>query len=284
MDLDRYRTLLSVIDCGSLSAAAAKLGYTPSGISRMMTTLEEETGFDLLYRTRDGVTPTEACKLLLPSIRELVYNGENLRQLTAKIKHVDVGTLTIGTAYSAYYGWLSEITSKFHDKYPGIQIKIVNGYSSKLLEQLENHAVDLCIISERKGTHHWIPLKSDNMIAMVSVNHPLANEQAIPMSVFTQEPYIDTYPGMDIDNAHVFKRCGITPNTQFSTMDIYATYAMVEAGLGISMDNAINSKLWTGNICTLPLNPPQTVTIGLAVGKQQTPATETFLAFVQPYL
>ncbi|MBQ8662414.1 MAG: LysR family transcriptional regulator [Eubacterium sp.] len=284
MDLDRYRTLLSVIDSGSLSAAASALGYTPSGISRMMAALEEETGFTLLHRTRDGVTPTKECDMLLPSIRELVYNGENLRQLTAKIKNIDVGTLTIGTAYSAYYGWLSEITSTFHDKYPGIQIKIVNGYSSELLEQLENHTVDLCIISERKGTHHWIPLKSDNMIAMVSAKHPLANRASVPMSVFETESYIDTYPGMDIDNAHIFKRCNITPNTQFSTMDIYATYAMVEAGLGISMDNAINSKLWTGNIRTLTLDPPQTITIGLAVAKQQTPASETFLSFIKKYI
>lgn len=277
MDIDRYRTLLSVIDCGSLSVAAATLGYTPSGISRMMATLEDETGFSLLHRTRDGVTPTEECKLLLPSIRELVYNGENLRQLTAKIQNMDLGTLTIGTAYSACYRWLSEITSEFHDKYPGIQIKIVNGYSSELLKQLENHSIDLCIISERKGTHRWIPLFEDDMIAMVSSKHPLAIKKTVPVDIFEKEPYIDTYAGMDIDNAHIFKKCGITPNTQFSTMDIYATYSMVEAGLGITMDNAINSKLCNGNIRMIQLDPPQTIQIGLAVSQNPTPATKTFL-------
>ena len=284
MDLDRYRTLLSVIDLGSLSAAATALGYTPSGISRMMAALEDETGFTLLHRTRDGVTPTAECKILLPAIRELVYNGENLRQLTAKIKNIHIGTLTIGTAYSAFYGWLSEVTSKFHESYPDIQIKIVNGYSSELLAQLENHTLDLCIISERKGTHHWIPLLKDNMIAMVAPDHPLAKCTSVSMQVFEQEPYIDTYAGMDIDNAHVFKKCGIKPNTQFSTMDIYATYSMVEAGLGISMDNSLNSTLWHGNICTLPLDPPQNVNIGLAYGSTQTPVTETFLAYIEPML
>ena len=281
MDLDRYRTLLTVIDLGSLSAAATALGYTPSGISRMMATLEEETGFSLLHRTRDGVTATAECELLLSSIRELVYNGENLRQLTAKIKNIHIGTLTIGTAYSAFYGQLAELTSKFHEQYPDIQIKIVNGYSSELLEQLENHALDLCIISERIGTHRWIPLLKDNMIAMVAADHPLAQNTSVPMAIFEKEPYIDTYAGMDIDNAHVFKKCGINPNTQFSTMDIYATYSMVEAGLGISMDNALNSKLWHGNIRALPLDPPQNINIGLAFGKTLTPATETFLHYLR---
>ena len=39
-----------------------KLGYTASGISRMMAALEEETGFPLLIRSRTGVIPTEECR------------------------------------------------------------------------------------------------------------------------------------------------------------------------------------------------------------------------------
>lgn len=49
------------------------------------------------------------------------------------------------------------------------------------------------------------------------------------MEAFAVESYIQTYPGQDVDNARIFSRCHITPNTQFSTMDINATYSMVEA-------------------------------------------------------
>lgn len=58
---------------------------------------------------------------------------------------------------------------------------------------------------------------------MLPNNHELAGAKAFPMERFQQEPYIETYPKQDIDNARVFERCGIRPNTQFSTMDIYAT-------------------------------------------------------------
>lgn len=57
------------------------------------------------------------------------------------------------------------------------------------------------------------------------------------MEAFAVESYIQTYPGQDVDNARIFSRCHITPNTQFSTMDINATYSMVEAGLGIGINN-----------------------------------------------
>ena len=59
-------------------------------------------------------------------------------------------------------------------------------------------------------------------------------------------------------------------------MDIYATYSMVEAGLGISMNNQVNSHLWNGTVKHLPLKPEQIVEIGLAYGGQLPPAAEIY--------
>lgn len=279
MEIEKYEALLCAVEKGSFSAAAETLGYTPSGISRMMAALELENGFPLLVRGKEGVTPTKECVKLMPQIRELVFEGEKLKQMSAQIRNVEMGTLTIGTAYNAYYGWLSEVTSKFHKQYPGIEIKIVSGYSAELVEQMEKHEVDMAIISERSGNHQWIPLIKDRLLAMVAVNHPVAKLDSVPVELFAKESFIDIYPGKDIDNAYVFKRCHVTPNTQFSTMDIYATYSMVEAGLGISMNNEINCRNLSKNIKVLPLNPPQATMIGLAIAEDKTPAAATFLRF-----
>lgn len=284
MEIEKYEALLCAIEKGSFSAAAEALGYTPSGISRMMAALELENGFPLLIRRKEGVTPTKECIKLMPQIREIVFEGEKLKQMSARIRNVETGMLTIGTAYNAYYGWLSRVTSAFHKKHPGIEIKIVSGYSAELVEQMEKHEVDMAIISERSGNHHWIPLIKDRLLAMVAVNHPVAKMDSVPIGLFASESYIDTYPGKDIDNAYVFKRCHVTPNTQFSTMDIYATYSMVEAGLGISMNNEINCRTLTGSIKTIPLNPSQTTMIGLAVAKDRTPAAASFMKFSEAYM
>ena len=55
MDTEKCRALLAVLEAGSLSAAAEKLDYTPSGLSRMMAALEQELGFPLLSRSHSGV-------------------------------------------------------------------------------------------------------------------------------------------------------------------------------------------------------------------------------------
>lgn len=284
MELDRYRVLVCAIETGSLSAAAERLQYTPSGISRMIAALEEENGFPLLFRDRNGVRPTDACEKLLPAIRELLHAGESCVQLSAQLRGLDIGVVTIGTAYSAFYAPLSRILSDFHTRYPGIQVQIRSGYSSELLERLNAHQLDFCIISKREGTHEWLPILQDEMTAWLPAGHPLSALPALPVVAFADEPYIETYPGKDIDNARVFARCNVTPNLKFSTMDSLATYSMVEAGLGLSMNNAINGRAWSGNVRILPLDPPQIVEIGIASLPNLSPAAKTFFTFIKSHL
>lgn len=273
--------LVCAIETGSLSAAAEKLQYTPSGISRMIAALEEENGFPLLLRDRNGVRPTDACEKLIPAIRELLHAGESCAQLSAQLRGLDIGTVTVGTAYSAFYAPLSRILSDFHAQYPGIQVQLRGGYSTELLGQLNAHQLDLCIISEREGAHDWLPILQDEMTAWLPAAHPLSACSALPVTAFAEEPYIETYPDKDIDNARVFARCGVTPNLKFSTMDSLATYSMVEAGLGLSMNNAINGRAWSGSVRILPLDPPQSVEIGIASLPDLSPAARAFLSFLK---
>ena len=69
MDRTKVRIFLYVIDSGSLTKAAGAFGYTTSGISHMMSAMEEEVGFPLLIRSRTGVTPTANAERLIPILR-----------------------------------------------------------------------------------------------------------------------------------------------------------------------------------------------------------------------
>lgn len=201
MELDRYRALVCAIETGSLSAAAEALQYTPSGVSRMVAALEEETGVPLLLREHSGVRPTKECEKLLPAIRDLLHAGESCAQLSAQLRGLDVGTVTVGTAYSAFYSPLARIISDFHARYGGIQVQLRGGYSTELITQLNAHQLDLCVISAREGGHDWLPIGYDELTAWVSAAHPMAWLPALPVAAFAKEPYIETYPDKDIDNA-----------------------------------------------------------------------------------
>lgn len=281
MDIEKCRALLCAVEKNNLSEAASELGYTPSGISRMMATLESEMGLKLLIRNRRGITPTRECEDLLPAIREVVRSGDRLEQEVSEIGGAITGDVEIATAYSSYYKLLSGIIRDFGRLYPGIRVGIQEGRSSLLMRGIEDRSLDFCVISKRSGMCEWIPLFDDEMIAWVPDDHPAVSKKKFRIRDFSEEPFITIYPGRETDTSIVFEKHGVVPNTKHTTSDTYAAYSMVEAGLGVTVVNALYADLWHGKVKALPLEPRVSIPIGIAVTKKDSisPAAERFRDF-----
>jgi DNA-binding transcriptional LysR family regulator len=279
MDTEKCRALLCTIETGSLSAAAERLGYTPSGISRMMASLEMETGFPLLVRSRSGVVPTKECQSLMPAFRALASWGEQFSQLTSEIRGLDEGVVTVGISSSGYYRWLSELIAAFCKSYPNIEVRVLDGLSSELAAALGDRTADLCLISRREGDFRWMPLATEQMVAWVPKGHPLAAGGTFPLSAFATEPYIDICRPSETDCSITFDKYGICPNVRFTTTDPYSAYLMVEAGLGVSLNQSLTARDWQGGVVIMPLDPPQPVEIGIALPETMSPAACKFADF-----
>ena len=281
MDTEKVRVLLTAIEEGSLTAAAEKLDYTPSGISRSVASLEEEMGFPLLLRSRNGVVPTKDCGEMLTVFRELLKCEEKCRQTSGEIRGLETGEIAVGTAYFKYYpqlcGWISEFTKN----YPGISVRIVEGRSSELSEMLEKGELDFCIISKREGLCRWFPIKQDELVIRVPKNHPAAKRKSVPLDFLETEPYIEIYPRQETDNSRLFEKMGIKQNTRYATYNDDAAFAMVEAGLGVTMVNSLQISEEKESLVTLSLSPKQWVEIGIAlpVAEAISPAAKKFAAF-----
>jgi len=288
MDSEKTKALLKIINKGSLSAAAEELGYTPSGLSRMVAGLEEEAGVKLLIRGRNGVTMTRECESLIPMYKELIHLEERYKQICSEMSGLQKGTVTVGTAYSIYYKWLSNVIADFSEQYPGIEVKIKHGKSTELYEMMDQHDMDFCIVSRREGEAEWHHLFDDPLVAVVSEDSEIAAKEKFPVKEFEKLSFINTFEGQDTDNARMFEKNKITPNIQFSTEDTYASQRMVEAGLGVSLSNFIEAKEREskGGIKLMKLDPPQIVEIGIATPKIEniSPAAAKFREFAMKYL
>ena len=97
MDIKRWKVMLAVDDYGSFTRAGEELGYTQSGITQMMKSLEKEVGFSLFVKDNHGMTLTADAKSLIPSIRALLNADEVINQEIASLKGAQVGTIKIGT-------------------------------------------------------------------------------------------------------------------------------------------------------------------------------------------
>lgn len=280
MDTAKCAALLLAVELGSLSAAAERLGYTVSGMSRMILSLEDELGFRLLNRSRAGVEPTRECALLLGAMRELTRWGESCRQLAAQVRGLETGRVRVGMSYPAYYPVLTEAVTGFSGEHPGVEIELVEGTSSVLSGMLERHEADFCIMSRRSGAHAWTPLTSDSLAVWLPANHPLASRESYPAAELANEAYIDISPGEETDNSRFLAERGISVRRRASTSDIYGALSLVGAGLGVALVNTLLAKDVdnSGRTVLLPIDPPYTVEIGAAYQPrgEQSPAAGRF--------
>ena len=283
MDTEKCAALLCALEEGTLARAADRLGYTPSGISRMIAALEEDVGFPLLYRGRSGVSATGECEALLPALRQMVYQAESCRQTAASLRGLEQGSITVGANYRFYARQLAQLMARFREKHPGIAFQTIEGTSTTLVTALQEHRADLCIISRREGTHQWLPLRQDQMMVMLSPQHPLAAD-AVPIRRLETESYIEIYPGRETDNSRILAENGVCPGNRFAGVeDDFSAMAMVEAGLGIALVNALIAGTLNGNVVFRPLDPPQYVEVGIATPPPEimSPAARRFLNFVR---
>lgn len=72
MNINKYRLMIKAIELGNLTKAASELGYTQSGASHQIKSVEEELGIKILQRDRSGTKLTTEGRLLLPYIREAI--------------------------------------------------------------------------------------------------------------------------------------------------------------------------------------------------------------------
>lgn len=285
MDTEKCRVLLRVIELGSISAAAEDLGYTPSGISKMMAAFEAELGFTLLLRSRGGVRPTRECEHMIPLFCRLSDDFALARETADSILGIETGEIFVGTPYPVFFRPLSQLISDFCSKYPGVHVGIIEGMSSELADRVSQRQADFCIISKREGDFEFIPLTDDPFIALVSSDHPLTQKGFVTPEDLASEPFIMMHPEVETDCSRYLEENGIVPDIRFSCSDTLAAYHMVEAKLGITLENSIYTSLFSGNVTALPLRPQYTIPIGIAIPNEshQSPAAKRFIELSQTY-
>ena len=96
-NLLKYLAFVKTVDTGSFTKAADSLNYAQSSISKMIADLEKEWGISLLQRNKKGVCLTSSGKQILPYVRKIVSDFEEIQQKVNEINGIQSGTVRIGT-------------------------------------------------------------------------------------------------------------------------------------------------------------------------------------------
>lgn len=280
MDAAKCEAFLYAAEGGSFTAAAERMDYTQSGITRMVGSLENELGFTLFVRSKKGVALTENGKEMVPLMRDIVSAHETAEQRSREIRGVYRGTVNIGSYFAVSAMWMPEILKAFGARYPGIKVRLREGGNAKIFRWLRERSADCCFCAEPDaGTADWIPLCRDEMVAWLPLDHPMAGARSYPPRMLANEHFIHTDPGEDTDQDRLLEKWNVKPDTKFTTRDGFAIYNMVAKGLGVSFNQRLISKDWHGAVALVPFDPPEYVTLGIAVPslKECSPAAKKFI-------
>lgn len=282
MESARCKAFMYAADTGSFTKAAERLNYTPSGVSQLVGALENETGLTLLRRTRKGVTLTPDGEILLPAVREFLEKENRIYELAAEVKGLLVGSVTIAAYSSISTHWLPEVIRDFEQDYPQIEIRLMEGIRQEVTRWLDEKKADIGFLSYQEPMpYEWTPLDYDEMLAVLPKDHLYASKESYPLINCETDSFIMPALGRDDDVVSLFERNGIKLNIHFATLENFATMAMIEKGLGMSVMNNLITEKWNCDVVKIPVDPPSRITLGLAVPsyKQASPAVKRFIKY-----
>ena len=161
IDVDALIAFSAVIDTGSFSAAAERLGQTPSGVSRTISRLEEHLGMTLMHRTTRRLQLTEEGTWLLGRARSLLADLANTELEAAARRSQPSGLVRVNAATPALDHLLAPLLPDFLEAYPLVQLELVSGETYvDLIEERADLAIrigalpDSTLNARRLGTSH----------------------------------------------------------------------------------------------------------------------------------
>ena len=278
MDTAKIAALLAAAELGSISKAADSLGYTQSGVTHIVNSLEEEAGFPLLLRGNRGVRLTAEGERLAPLMRELLQNADRLEQEMALTRGVERGTVRIGTYSSISLRWIPRILEAFQERYPGISVELLEGNGPEIEEWLSSGRIDIAFTSlQPHFNFDTIKIQDDPMMAVLPRTHPMAGAEVFPIGRFKGEPflvYTTTSNVPDEDLARAMRIAGIPKKAKLSSNFDVTILSMVEHNLGVTIMPKLILEGSSADVAAIPLDPPLKRTLGMAMrsGKAASPA------------
>ncbi|OHX12565.1 LysR family transcriptional regulator [Chromobacterium sphagni] len=152
----------AIIDNGSFSAAADKLGLTASGVSRNLSKLEQQLGVRLLTRTTRRLDLTEEGAWLLERARAILQNLQDAEQQLQAAAAQPSGLVRVNAAIPVLDHLLAPLLAGFQARYPLVRLELTG--AEAVVDLIEERA-DLAI---RVG-----PLADSSLNARLLCESPL---------------------------------------------------------------------------------------------------------------
>lgn len=237
INLNRLTTFVAVVEAGSLTAAASRLGLAKSMVSKHMQLLEQEIGVGLLLRSTRKLSLTEAGRAFYESSRQLLQAAEQAIEQARSGRLTPQGTLRVASPIDYGVMVLSPVLTQLRAQFPALRIELI---CSDHRIDLIAEGIDVTVRLGKLADSGYMATRIDTLARWLVASPALLARHGTPatpddlpqlphiaLSVIAQ-PNQFTLRAPDGGQTEVHMQ-----NTVFTSNTAYATRAAALAGDGI---------------------------------------------------
>ncbi|MFD5318430.1 LysR family transcriptional regulator [Streptomyces sp. NPDC127098] len=262
MDLTAWRTFVTVCRLGSLSAAAADLGYTQSAVSRQIAGLERQLGAELVRRHVRGVRPTPAGEVFRHHALRTLNEAD--RAVRAVRDGAPSRPLAVGATPSLAAGIVPAAIRRLLDGAAPLRWSLSPGLSARLHERVVAGELDVAVVTDAPPGLPDDPrverrfLGMDEMVVVLPADHPLAGHGPVRVETLADETWVEDNDGSAALLRQHAARAGVTARVDLAAADLPGKTALVATGHAIALIPGALRGALRADVTTVALIDPPT--------------------------
>ncbi len=239
MNLDVMKTFCDLVETGSFSKAAEANYVSQSAVSQQLAKLERDLSTQLISRGGGLVAPTDAGGAFYQGAKDILRRCEQMIGEVRSVADSVRGVLRIGTIYSVGFYLLDPYVRKFIQRHPDVDLHVEYTEWNRIYAAVIGGEMDAGVVAcpERQRSIEIIPLASEELVAVVPPDHPLAWRKKIDISQLDGEDFVGFHRNIPtrrmIDK--VLKRQKVQVNIvmEFDNIELLKRAIMVGSGVSI---------------------------------------------------
>ncbi|MDF2153827.1 LysR family transcriptional regulator [Vibrio sp. CAU 1672] len=238
MELKQLLHFATVVETGTISAAARRLNLAQPAISTSIKKLEAELKTQLFHRRDKGVSLTEAGQQFLQHARQILQQTNDAKLAMQAIEGLDQGEVQIGLPSMMGSYFFPPILMAFRHQYPGLSLDIIDAGTRSIRQQLLDGELELGVVADKDLVPELSSeeLIQEEMVVCMASDHPLAEKPLIEYRDFLAHDLVLFQKGYYFHTLieKISREEQMRPNVAFSSNLLPLIKSVIRQGFAIS--------------------------------------------------
>ncbi|WP_022881156.1 LysR family transcriptional regulator [Gryllotalpicola ginsengisoli] len=246
LDAQTLRIIGAIAEHGSITAAAAALGYSQPAISQHLRRAEQRLGLALAERVGRGVRLTEAGQVLARHARAVTTAFDAAAGELADLAGLRSGRVRLVGFPTASATVVPRLLQALTSAHPGLTVSYVEDEPPEAVEAVRAGTADLAVtfsypgdrVDPHRDSAQGLAVEAlwrDEMLAAVPSDHPVASCRAVPVRELAAAAWIAGCPRCRGHLLQVAQDADFAPRIAYETDNFAAVLGMVAAGIGVAL-------------------------------------------------